>query len=390
MSLIELLVAIALSGIVSLFFARLFIYSSDVISDLEKAAVMHDLANTLEAAAGRSDVVIESANVAILLSDPGNKGLKGCITQKRKGQISQVQTCTFQFTNPDAQVPFNLVMPSGKLVSTLSLADIRAKTIAGGQKPIYYTFSGKKCSDQEALTNYKCELEAIAYFFASCPTDQTQLEQFQLGKRNAPPVLASSCARADSIHVRVQIRHQIHEKNKDPNPQKMASIPRDNVFFNQPTYAASNIRVDSINPVEIEIDCPINQTVIKIEHGQAVCKCLPPFQEGPPDAVGNSSCTIDHVCPSRTRYKGIDKNGKVKCAPIVAISRTLQQGCPRGSWMTGVGAIVNGSTNRGCTYRDIRNLSAGNAFNDQTGGNVARDIECDIPITCHQEQASSP
>lgn len=344
-SLVEVLVGIAISS-------ALFLLSSSFMSFMSRSYKVYRFRETMGHIATRIERALQNPqnilfSAAIYPSD--NFELKNCLF------LDQAAGCDAASTDPTQQRSFRLAL------STKHLNQI--KDLAGTHDaPVRYTAKGRPCGTQATLQqgnrHLDCPIEARAYFYASCG-----LGKFAVGTRlnqAAGTPHPRACARAATVHVRYQLRHnylnqdfftspvarETHQAHGIPTRQP--AIPRDATFWQDGDFDAAihqpggsfDLHTGRFQYTQESLpSCGgssgtyqgPNWTLVGIEQGtggnpnQAKCECFAPYTRE--NSVSGSTCVLKgkRHCGPRQRYMGINKSGDAQCQDI-ACTRWIHTG----------------------------------------------------------------
>jgi len=377
LSLLELMISLGLMSVLVLGVATFLSNQQVTVNQLRHVLLMHQMAKTMEEAAGRPDVISFSAFHSIL---PGNVALRQCITANTPGSAPAVGvTCTA--TDPLHPQPFALILPYGELVGAGQASDtsdeamLQKHTVAGTfDVPVSYSLEGKKDCLQADPPDPSCQLRAYAYFWASCPPNFSSVSSSGAAGL-APPSLPTSCAVADTIHILYQL---VHDPTTIPMGrhagQLLPSIPPDSVFYidipaqTKSTLTAISTPV-SLLPLERQqsFQCPVNYSLVQVENGQPVCKCLYPFEEFKSN-FGSTCIASTQTCGINQRYQGTDEKGNIICLPITCNTISdLNATCGVGGWIQKIS--YTGCSAQTCQFQ-------------KNGGGCSSQISCTGSITC--------
>lgn len=361
-SLVELVIALGISTILGLGIATFLRSQQVTVYALKSSLVMHQLAKTLEEAAGRPDVVAFSA---LYGKSGGSSDLRACL-----GQVSGAPCLATQAIN---QRGMELILPF-TVGNEIESTRLEKNTIAGTEEhPVWYTLEGKKCAPTASLP-LTCVLQASAYFWASCPANLSGLSaetSTDTGTASGGVHFSAQCEKADAVHLRIHVVHV--PKGSHSGDRRFPSIPSDSVFYENPqsksmsaTGAISTATSFIPSVSGLSFSCPINYTVTQILDGKPKCECLYPFQELESDFI--TLCTShEQKCGFNERYRGTDENGTIICRPITCHQQDLGSSCSVGGWIQKV--IYNKCTTDECKY-------------EQFGGGCAKEITCTGSIVC--------
>ena len=287
-SLLELSVALGLMGLLSLGLASLVHRQLRSRRELEAKRQMQAIARRIHESMGLPELVQASADHG---AAPGNKFLRACIGGSEQGMGRCIHGAAHK------QVSLELHLPPSQEEGTAKDLRQEKRILAGSlERPIYYSLDGKHCGFQSSP---QCPLAATAYFWASCPPSSTF-------KGRRPSSLPESCSLAQSVHLRFRLEHLPHPQGHN-SLGKLPPIPPQHIF-KKPWAGARSLPVHLIPyPRSLEFACGLNETLISIKDGKAVCACLPPFSSY--GSLHGACIGRDHVCSSPTqRFRGMKKD----------------------------------------------------------------------------------
>lgn len=396
-TLVEVLLSIGLTAVVATGVSSLLSRKLHFMKELQSNLRMRSIGQKIEKSLTDNRVL----QAILSNSDPGNMTLRNCITNPpASGTL-----CTS--TDPQKQVTFNLFFGALRIAGT--------KT----NPARYKLLDGSLCTPT-TLRPAECNIEARAYFWASCPQTSSwwDTQSSNTDGSVAPPtsgtplsMLASSCPVAQSIHLRYQLRYT--PTNPPASGTKVESVtqyPKDSYFWvnglnNTDTTAlgAISVPVSSFSTPQSFSDCPPNFSMTSIDNGHPVCECLSPFKLGSTCSytkfiagVTNEicSCTEPYTkCAPDTRYRGTCPDGSVRCCPVNCATRrgitwtndgSSAGSCPVGSWIEAIQpeAFTLGETQNkkqaGCKVIDECPMG-------KWGGTCNGRVKCKETFTCCNE-----
>lgn len=330
-TLVEVMISLGLSSFlavgVSVFLSRHSHFFDDIKAHQQMRVIARQIEQTLQdpnllAASTRNAYPIAGPFPAAVIAD-GNMALKNCIDGT--GCIE---------TNPERQKTFNLVIPFRVGEDPTDPVIAARHLLAGDGRNVQYRLrDGIRCTPSDVA----CDLTATAYFWASCPpVDQsTTLLNDSSGSAASSSTSASpiptNCPRAQTINVRFQIVYRPFDARRKMTVQ---NYPTDEVFWNGTSttpFGANSIAASSI-PQEFysttpsafspfiappSAQCPIaNETLVSIENGQPICKCLFPFKPVPSTGTPTACIQPSPCSDPKTRYRGVDAAGDPICKPV--------------------------------------------------------------------------
>ncbi|MBC62057.1 MAG: hypothetical protein CMP11_06330 [Zetaproteobacteria bacterium] len=346
-SLVEVMIASSISifiGAIILVFIKM---ETDYAKAIKYSFIMKKIAKNIELAASTPTNLRGSASIS---SAEGNMGLRNCLLRLgATGSLTQDEvndlnrnsdvSCSPSYTNPSSQIPFELYTIPKKFVGLSRqkiyddrdfLRRINSFLLAGTRtNRVFYRLSdGSRCL-QTREPNEDCQIEAIAYFWASCPAEKNS------GQNTITP---TSCPSAQAINVRYQVIHHFNSltNSKLKLKRKIPSIPPDEVFWiNKMTDTLSTTRAittpTSIVPSAdyFDFSCETNYTITRIEDGQAVCECKNPY------VISNGQCIRNFsTCLDNQRFRGFQTDGSAICQNIYCVeTQSLEAGCRPGGWI---------------------------------------------------------
>lgn len=336
-SLVELMISLGLSAFLAVGITTFLTRHSHFFDDLKAHQQMRTLARQIEQTIEDPNLLAASTRNAYPVAGPfpqtvvasGNIALKNCIDGTGTGCLK---------TDPEHQETFNLMIPFKKDPAhpedPSDPATAARHTLAGDQvNPVRYRLrDGIRCTP----TDVGCDLEVRAYFWATCPQSDQSTTLLQNGSGPAPTstvasATPSTCPRAQTINVRFQIVYTATGTKK----MTLQNYPTDEVFWAGPSittsFGASAIKAASIpqeyfSPTTTAFSpfiappsgsCPIaNETLVSIENGQPICKCLFPFKPSPSTGTPTACIQPNPCSDPKTRYRGVDDSGNPICTPI--------------------------------------------------------------------------
>ncbi len=340
-TLVELLIALGIVGGISLVIATFLSQQQQTVKLLKQRLQIRTIARTLDQTLSNPANLLTSTSAANLVDASqtviqGNYLLSNCINSVANAKALGTN-CTLPATDPQQQQSFNLYQSTTLVAGTTST-------------PVVYRLADGSLCVNGAGTDPMCNLQAVAYFWATCaPQDILGSMQSvssggainispgpnangvanKAGNPNYPPTV---CLQAQTIHLRYQIRYVPNLKASNiasgiyatgaPPP----NYPSDDVFWadypanQQPsTFGAISIPVSQIPvPASAPLACAPNFQMTGIVNGVPTCQCLPPFELAPGCVPGQPCACINTTsqCPSDTRFNGVDVNGQVICCNV--------------------------------------------------------------------------
>ncbi len=267
LSLVEILVALGILGVVSVLIAQFIpkIYNSR--NRIEAISARDGISMRIKRVVSRSNLVFSAQNLA----DPGNKALLDCVDDD--------DSTICQTTDIRQPLGFRLGYPRDSA---------SAEVTGTHDNPLLYQRNGGICRAGDRCTP---EWEVRSYFTAVCPSQ------------------ATTCPKAMSIRFRYQLRN-IPRLGQPAIP----SLPTDEEFAD-PRNANLNIKI--FDPFQVA-ECPPFSFIESIlADGVAVCVCQPGSTKvGVKD--GQPVCSPgDLRCPDNLTHRllGFDSQMKPICVP---------------------------------------------------------------------------
>lgn len=423
-TLVELMVALGITTILGVGIAGFITTQQETANQMKYAMNMRAIANQIEAAVQNPLNITTSAMFSSL---PGNQLLRGCIMfPVRIGPGMVVPTgatplidpasgatvgysygkCTAAATDPQHQVPIELFLastPSGALTPTAIDPKILASNRLTGtsDRPVFYRLKdGVMCLNQNKVTG-QCQVEARAYFWATCPANDDFLNTAPNGAAAPPSFAPRECLTADAVHIRFQITHHFTESRSAKGlvtkvTRQIPAIPSDELFFTDSTHAAmSTLGATTISVKQLpteqyyQFSCPQNFTMTRVNVGaakQVECECLYPFQLTRLD-YGREICTLSTSrCRPNQRYCGTDLRGNPLCQDLDC-TQTLRvpesQGCGPGGWIRDFSYSIPHDKPGGQTYNNAC-LAQDMCYIWKNGGTCQKEVKvkCSKVIQC--------
>lgn len=298
LSLIEMLIAVGLIGVVGLVLTRYVSNVGAVRSSMTLVSSRDAIARRIHHQIKNLDNIRASAEDA---SNSGNTALRACLT---KGDGAP---CTI--LTPGAQVPF---LFSVKVAANRRV--LAGPTSGGGIK---YTQSG---ADNCTGSTDKCgAFVAHAYFWANCRTGET------------------SCDQASSIFVRYQVVSTVNGLNGLALPN---SPPGANATFKTQATHATRLTIAEAFRQKGATCGDYSQAAGYDSAGNIICKCMIGY-----DTITDRSgtrCRARATCQNTEIFEGFDAKGLPICAPRVLDCRRVEfddasggaPRCPPGGWLS--------------------------------------------------------
>lgn len=378
-TLVELAVSMAITSVLAIGVAAFLNQQNHNINDMRHSMRMKIIAKDLEYAASLPQAIYTSA---VHSQEPGNQELLACLAAPNApgsgGKPLTTSTCTA--TDPSNQREFALILPVNISLPPSEFKKLLEKqTVAGTDSfPVHYSLDGRRhCAKRnEPGGQGKCQLEARAFFWATCAPDLASIQTTITSGSNLPST-ASSCPEAETINIRVQVRHAFNPANNITTRQ-LPAVPRDEVFFDKGSHTthgaiSTPVRLVPMN-LSLGLTCPKNETVTGVRDGDAVCECLFPFEVVTSGAT--SSCEAkNEICQPWERYRGTNNKGEIICKPVKCdpISTSLNASCGNGGWVERIELTrpsgLSHAENPVCMAEACR-------FGPKGGG-------CDSEVTCY-------
>lgn len=298
-SLVEVMVALAVAGIITLGFT---IFSDN----LNKSTKMLNNRISRDATGGRvTQLLAQPSTIATSISDaaiasfPENQKLKNCI-------FPTATPC--DVTSPASQAPFTLVTGNNQAVS-------------GGTNPVTYSFKGKR--DCGAL-GPKCPLAVRTTFWATC-SDPAQ----------------TTCSGAQTIHFRTQTKQEFQFTGADstnPNRDSLPPSPPEPAFSNNKgdfsfAMLAQDIRQGAAATVQEFCSDPVALMTGRTADNKIICQCPSGYTTvTAPAAAGGVTCTGNTArCPVGQFVIGYDMATRTfKCARRDVRCESTRRDCSGG------------------------------------------------------------